>query len=130
MVAATGTLSIAIAYTPAIAAKTCIFSWAVPGTYKVAGNFRGTTEAATAKLTRNCRIVFQVPGVFSGGPVLRAGSCLRFNFKVEGDNRTYSARWCNTYGVVPWQGRNIKAVVSRISVEPPAIQQRRNFNTK
>ena len=30
------------------AARTCIFSWAVPGTYKVSGNFRGTTETAAS----------------------------------------------------------------------------------
>lgn len=110
------------------AARKCIFSWAIPGTYKVSGNFRGATESASARLTNDCRVFFRVPGVFSGGPVRRSGKCLRFNFKVEGQRRVFSARWCNTYGIVPWQGRNIRARVSRWKTEPVATPKRQNFN--
>ena len=110
------------------AARKCIFSWAIPGTYKISGNFRGTTEAASARLTNDCRVFFRVPGVFSGGPVRRSGKCLRFNFKVEGQRSVFSARWCNTYGIVPWQGRNIRARVTRWKTEPVATPKRQNFN--
>jgi len=112
------------------AARTCIFSWAVPGTYKVSGNFRGTTETASARLTNDCRVFFQVPGVFSGGPVRRSGRCLRFSFKVEGKRRVFSARWCNTYGIVPWQGRSIRARVSPWKAAPVETPKRQNFNRK
>jgi len=112
------------------AADTCLFSWAVLGTYKVSGYFHGTTETATAKLTRDCRVFFQVPGVFSGGLVRRSGNCLRFSFKVEGERQTYSAQWCDSYGIVPWQGQNIKAEVSLIKTAPVETPQRKNFNVK
>ncbi|WP_337660208.1 hypothetical protein [Anderseniella sp. Alg231-50] len=112
------------------AATRCIFNWAQPGTYKMSGNFRGTTEAATARLTHDCRVYFQVPGVFSGGPVRRSGRCLKFRFKVDGEARIFSARWCNTYGVVPWQGRDVRASVTRIKIAVPPTPQRRNFNVK
>jgi len=112
------------------AARKCVFNWAVPGTYKVSGNFRGTTEAASARLTNDCRVFFRVPGVFSGGPVRRSGSCLKFSFKVEGQRRVFSARWCNTYGIVPWQGRNIRAQVSRWKTAPAKTPKRQNFNKK
>ncbi len=112
------------------AARKCVFNWAVPGTYKVSGNFRGTTEAATARLTNDCRVYFQVPGVFSGGPVRRSGRCLRFSFKVEGERRVFSARWCNTLGIVPWQGRDIRTRVSRLKVAPVRTPKRQNFNLK
>lgn len=113
-----------------LAANRCIFNWAQPGTYKLSGNFRGTVEAATARLTHDCRVYFQVPGVFSGGAVRRSGRCLKFRFKVEGEAKIFSARWCNTYGVVPWQGQNIRAAVSRIKIAAPPTVQRRNFNVK
>lgn len=112
------------------AARKCVFDWAVPGTYKVSGNFRGTTEAATARLTNDCRVIFQLPGVFSGGPVRRSGNCLRFRFKVEGERRIFSARWCNTLGIVPWQGRNVRARVSRLKVAPVRTPKRQNFNLR
>ncbi len=112
------------------AARQCVFNWAQPGVYRVAGNFRGTIESATARLTHDCRVYFQVPGVFSGGPVRRSGRCLKFRFKVEGKTRIYSATWCNTYGVVPWQGRRIRAKVTRIRTEAPPNAQRRNFNVQ
>jgi hypothetical protein len=112
------------------AARVCIFNWAVPGTYKVSGNFRGTTETASARLTNDCRVFFQVPGVFSGGPVRRSGSCLKFSFKVEGERSVFSARWCDTYGIVPWQGRNIRAEVSPWKQAPVKTPKRQNFNLK
>lgn len=110
------------------AARNCGYSWAVPGTYKVSGNFRGSTESATARLTNDCRAVLQIPGVFSGGPVRRSGGCLSFSFKVEGEPRVLIARWCNTYGIIPWQGRDIRATVTRLSREPAPTVQKRNFN--
>lgn len=113
-----------------LAANRCIFNWAQPGTYKLSGNFRGTIETATARLTHDCRVYFQVPGVFSGGSVRRSGRCLKFRFKVEGEAKIFSARWCNTYGVVPWQGRKIRAAVTRTKVAAPPTAQRRNFNVK
>ncbi len=113
-----------------LAANRCIFNWAQPGTYKLSGNFRGTTEAATARLTHDCRVYFQVPGVFSGGSVRRSGRCLKFRFKVEGEGKIFSARWCNTYGIVPWQGRDVRAAVTRLKVAAPPTVQRRNFNVK
>ncbi len=119
-----------VACDPAHAARKCVFSWAVPGTYKVSGNFRGSTEAASARLTSDCRVFFRVPGVFSGGPVRRSGSCLKFSFKIEGQRRVFSARWCNTYGIVPWQGRNIRARVSRWKTAPAKTPKRQNFNLK
>lgn len=112
------------------AANRCIFNWAQPGTYKLSGDFRGTVETATARLTHDCRVFFQVPGVFSGGAVRRSGRCLKFRFKVEGEAKVFSAKWCNTFGVVPWQGRDVKAAVTRIKVEAPPTPQRRNFNVQ
>lgn len=113
-----------------LAANQCIFNWALPGTYKMSADFRGTVEAATARLTHDCRVYFQVPGVFSGGPVRRSGRCLKFRFKVEREAKIFSARWCNTYGVVPWQGRNVRAAVTRIEIATPPTPQRRNFNVQ
>ncbi|MEO9873605.1 MAG: hypothetical protein ABJ361_14610 [Anderseniella sp.] len=130
--AMTGTGLVLAAMLPgeALAADRCIFNWALPGTYKLSGNFRGTTEAATARLTHDCRVYFQVPGVFSGGPVRRSGPCLKFRFKVNGETKIFSARWCNTYGVVPWQGQNVRAAVTRIKIATPPTPQRRNFNVQ
>lgn len=95
------------------AAKSCGFDWAVPGAYVISGNFRGTVESTTAHLTPNCRVVLNLPGVFTGGPIQRAGQCLKFTFKVQGQKQVFAAQWCNTYGIVPWQGRNIRATVAR-----------------
>lgn len=110
------------------AARNCGYAWAVPGTYRVSGDFRGTTESATAKLTNDCRVILQIPGVFSGGGVRRSGGCLNFSFKVEGESGVFTARWCNSYGIVPWQGRNIRATVTRISREPEPVRRKQNFN--
>jgi hypothetical protein len=110
------------------AARNCGYGWAVPGTYRITGDFRGTTESGTAELTNDCRVILQIPGVFSGGSVRRSRGCLLFSFKVEGEARVFTARWCNTYGIVPWQGRNIRASVTRVKREPPPTRQKRNYN--
>jgi hypothetical protein len=110
------------------AARNCGYGWAVPGTYRITGDFRGTTESGTAKLTNDCRVILQIPGVFSGGGVRRSRGCLLFSFKVEGEARVFTARWCNTYGIVPWQGRNIRASVTRVKREPAPTRQKRNYN--
>ena len=92
----------------------CGHPWAVPGTYTITGNFRGKVEMAGARLTRDCRVVLQIPGVFSGAKVRKAGRCLRFSFKVEGQQRAFNADWCGATGTVPWQGRNIQVSVTRV----------------
>ena len=93
-------------------ASTCGVDWAHPGKYKIAGSFRGKKESTNAFLGKDCRIVLQVPGVYTGGKVKKAGSCLTFDFKVEGDKTTYNAKWCETYGLVPWQGKTLRAAVT------------------
>ena len=103
-------LALSAVATPA-AARTCVFDWAVPGPYDVSGNFRGRTETVTARLTNDCRVTIGLPGVFTGGPVKRAGSCLVFSFRVQDVRETFTARWCNDYAVVPWQGRNVRAQI-------------------
>lgn len=95
----------------AAAADECVHAWAVPGTYTITGNFHGKVEAAGARLTRDCRVTIRVPGVFSGTKVRRAGKCLRFNFKVEGVKKAFSAKWCNKVGYIPWKGKRIRARV-------------------
>ncbi len=112
----------------AYAAKSCGFGWAKPGKYRVSGNFRGKVESTTARLTRDCRISLQIPGVFSGGRVKRSGKCLRFALKIEGERKVLFAKWCNTYGLVPWEGRNIRARITRLSVEAPAVRVKKNYN--
>jgi hypothetical protein len=64
------------------------------------------------------------------GGVSRSGGCLLFRFKVEGETSVFTARWCDSYGIVPWQGRTIRASVSRISREAPPVQQKRNLNVR
>lgn len=98
---------------PAAAARTCIFDWAVPGLYEVSGNFRGQSQTVMARLTSNCRVTIQLPGVFTGGVVRRSGSCLSFTFKVQDERQTFTARWCDSYGVVPWEGRDVQATIKR-----------------
>jgi hypothetical protein len=110
------------------AARNCGYGWAVPGSYRITGNFRGAAESGIARLTNDCRVILQIPGVFSGGGVRRSGGCLLFSFKVNGEARVFTARWCNSYGIVPWQGRNIRASVTRIQREPPPTRQKRNYN--
>jgi hypothetical protein len=104
-----GVLALTTAAAPGATAATCTFDWAVPGPYDVSGNFRGSTETVTARLTNDCRVAIGLPGVFAGGPVRRSGSCLVFSFRVENVRQTLTARWCNDYGVVPWQGRDVRA---------------------
>ncbi len=110
------------------AAKSCGFGWAKPGKYKVSGNFRGRVESTSARLTTDCRVSLQIPGVFTGGRVKRSGKCLRFALKVEGQRKVFFAKWCNTYGLVPWKGKNIRAEIKRISVEAPSVRPKTNFN--
>ena len=93
------------------AVETCGYSWAIPGQYTVEGDFRGRVERTITRLSSNCRIYFTVPGVFSGGPVQKAGGCLSFTFKVRNEPRPLSARWCNGYADIPWNGRVIRASV-------------------
>jgi hypothetical protein len=97
---------------PAAAAKSCIYPWAVPGDYVISGNFRGSVESTTARLTSDCRVVLSLPGVFAGATIRRAGPCLSFTFKIEGQKQVFTAQWCEGYGVVPWQGRQIRASVT------------------
>ncbi len=110
------------------AAKSCGFGWAKPGRYKVSGNFRGRVEATSARLTPDCRVSLQIPGVFTGGRVKKSGKCLRFALKVEGQRKVFFAKWCNTYGLVPWKGRNIRAEIKPISIETPSVRPKTNFN--
>ena len=93
------------------AVETCGYSWAVPGQYTVVGDFRGRVERTRTRLSSNCRIHFTVPGVFSGGPVQKAGGCLNFTFKVRNEPEAFSARWCDGYADIPWNGRVIRASV-------------------
>ena len=95
----------------ASAAVNCGQQWAVPGEYYVSGNFRGHKEATVIRLSNNCRVHFQVPGVFSGGPVRVTGQCVQFEFKVKGAPNPLQAEWCDDSGVVPWNGREIKVKV-------------------
>ena len=95
-------------------AKACGHAWAIPGTYTISGDFRGKVEAAGAKLSRNCRVNIRVPGVFSGTKVRRAGNCLKFGFKIQGIKQAFTAKWCNTVGVIPWEGRKIRAQVKLV----------------
>ena len=110
------------------AAKSCGFGWAKPGKYRVSGNFRGKVEATSARLTTDCRVSLQIPGVFTGGRVKKSGKCLRFALKVEGERKVFFAKWCNTYGLVPWKGRNIRAQIRPISLEAPSVKPKTNFN--
>jgi hypothetical protein len=110
------------------AAKSCGFGWAKPGKYRVSGNFRGRVEATSARLTSDCRVSLQIPGVFTGGRVNKSGKCLRFALKVEGQRKVFFAKWCNTYGLVPWKGRNIRAEIKPISIEAPSVRVKTNFN--
>ena len=96
------------------AAKTCGYAWAIPGTYTIAGNFRGKTEMAGARLTRDCRVVIRVPGVSSGTKVKKSGKCLRFRFKVDGIKKAFTAKWCNKVTYIPWNGKRVRARVELV----------------
>ncbi len=93
------------------AAANCGHGWAKPGRYKISASFRGKDESTNAFLGKDCRINLQVPGVFTGGKVKKSGKCLEFSFKVEGKNKVFRAKWCNNYGLVPWQNKTIRAKV-------------------
>ncbi len=110
------------------AAASCGFGWAKPGKYKVSGNFRGQVESTSARLTGDCRVSLQIPGVFSGGRVKKSGRCLSFALKVEGERKALFAKWCNSYGLVPWKGRTIRAAITRVSIESPDTKVKSNFN--
>lgn len=112
-------------------AKGCVHSWAIPGIYTISGEFRGKVEAAGAHLTRDCRVSLRVPGVFSGTKVRRSGKCLRFSFKIEGVKKAFSAKWCNTVGYIPWNGKNVRArvkLVKRQANVGGADRKKKNFN--
>ncbi len=113
------------------AAKVCVHSWAIPGTYTISGNFRGKVESTGARLTRDCRVIIRLPGVFSGSKVRKAGKCLRFSFKIEGIKKAFSAKWCKTVGYLPWKGRNVRAkirLVKRPADSDGKRRKKRNFN--
>ncbi|MGI9463428.1 MAG: hypothetical protein ACR2OM_05790 [Aestuariivirgaceae bacterium] len=113
------------------AAKACVHSWAVPGTYTISGKFRGKVEAAGARLTRDCRVNIRVPGVSSNTRVQSAGKCLRFSFKVDGVKKAFSAKWCNTVGYIPWKGKSIRAqvkLVKRPANSSGGGRKKQNFN--
>jgi len=111
---------------PASAASHCIQSWAKPGTYIISGNFRGSVESANIYLTNDCRVIIPLPGVFTGGRLARAGHCLRFSFKVQGQKQVFNAHWCDGYGTVPWGERTIRVAVKR--KPPPGEQWKKEQN--
>jgi len=93
-------------------AADCGHSWAKPGRYKISASFRGKAESTNAFLGKDCHITLQVPGVFTGGNVSKSGSCLEFSFKIEGETSVFRAKWCDDYGLIPWQGKTIRAEVT------------------
>jgi hypothetical protein len=93
-------------------AADCGQSWAKPGRYKISGSFRGKNESTNAFLGKDCRINLQVPGVFTGGKVRKSGKCLEFSFKIENDASVFKAKWCDSYGLIPWQDKTIRAKVT------------------
>jgi len=93
-------------------AADCGYSWAKPGRYKISASFRGKNESTNAFLGKDCRIRLQVPGVFTGGKVSKSGKCLEFSFKIEGKAEVFRAKWCNDYGLVPWQDKTIRAEIT------------------
>ena len=99
--------------TSASAAEHCLVAWAKPGTYIVTAKFKGSVQSAHIYLTNDCRMVIPLPGVFTGGRLARAGHCLKFNFKVQGQRQVFTARWCDGYGVIPWGDRTIRIAVNR-----------------
>lgn len=90
----------------------CGHDWAVPGKYTISGSFRGKDESTNAFLSKDCRITLQVPGVFTGGKVKKRGECVEFAFKIEGNTKAFQARWCDDYGLVPWQGKTLRTAVT------------------
>jgi hypothetical protein len=105
------TVLVLTAATPATAANTCTFDWAVPGAYEISGNFRGQAATDMARVANDCRVTIGLPGVFTGGPLRRATRCLEFSFRVQDVRQTFTARWCDNHGVVPWEGRDVQATI-------------------
>ena len=106
-------------------ASSCGQSWAKPGKYKISGSFRGKKESTNAFLGKDCKIILQVPGVFTGGKVKKNGKCLEFSFKVEGDKQVFRAKWCDDYGLIPWKDKVIRAKVSPLF--NPGKKKKSNF---
>lgn len=98
---------------PPAAAQICLFDWATPGSYEITGDFRGRSETVMARVTNDCRVTISLPGVFTGAALKRAGRCLAFTFRVQDVRQTFTARWCDSYGVVPWEGREVRASIVR-----------------
>ncbi len=116
---------------PAAAARRCIFSWAVPGTYVITGEYRGSVQSANIYLTNNCKLIIPLPGVFTGGQLVRAGQCLKFNLKVEHMKKAVTAHWCNTYGTVPLGKHIFRASVKRkLAPSDRGWKKKQNFNRK
>ena len=108
----------------AIAAD-CGHSWAQPGKYKISGSFRGKNESTNAFLGKDCRITLQVPGVFTGGKVSKSGKCLKFSFKIEGNTKVLRAKWCDDYGLIPWQDKTLRAAITPLF--NPSSKKKTNF---
>jgi hypothetical protein len=106
-------------------AADCGFPWAQPGKYKISASFRGKDESTNVFLGKDCRIIVQVPGVFTGGSVKKDGKCLAFSFKVEGEKGVFQAKWCDDYGLVPWRGKTIRATV--VPLFRRSTDQKTNF---
>ena len=116
---------------PAAAARRCVFGWAVPGAYVITGQFRGSVRSATIYLTNNCRLVIPLPGVFTGGRLVQAGQCLKFNLKVGKKKKALTAHWCNTYGIVPLGKHVFRASVKRkLTPQERGWDKKQNFNRK
>ena len=99
--------------TPALSAQPCIHSGAKPGKYTIRGKLNDRVQTAGAHLSNSCRVSFNLPGVFTGGPVKKAGACLQFTFKVQKQPQVFHAKWCDSYALVPWNGRNVRISVQR-----------------
>jgi len=103
----------------------------VPGTYVITGNYKGSVQSANIYLTNNCKLVIPLPGVFTGGKLVRAGQCLKFDLKVGHKKKAVTAHWCNTYGIVPFGKHIFRASVKRKL--PPSDRgwnKKQNFNRK
>jgi len=110
------------------AAKNCSFGWAVPGVYEITGNFRGQVESTTFRVTGDCKLSVQLPGVFVGGALARAGQCLRFSFKVQDKPGVLHGRWCAGSAVIPWKKKEVRASVKLKTRSAEETQPKFNFN--
>ncbi len=103
----------------------------MPGAYVITGNYRGSERSATIYLTNNCRLVIPLPGVFTGGQLVRAGQCLKFNLKVGDKKKVLTAQWCNTYGIVPLGKHIFRASVKRkLAPSDQGWNKKQNFNKR